>query len=400
MTKDELKTDEQGATQEVVVTEAQQAEVATPEFDASKFNIDDHEAISNLTDEQLRSVEEYNKTASSQEEKPEAETSQSDTDETAAAAQAEKAATDAVKYAGKYATTDDLVKGVNEIAKKLGTDVEAFIDVANETKDYKSVEALYKRLERKLSEGGAKSTGTEKAPEQDTAQSATPVQDPALVQEVTTLTSSQIAMSPLATQFAQKGLQLPNNMQEFAELTEAAPYLAMQFQQLFQMKFADNMKLAHGYQEATKTVETENAKAVDSDTQAIKALATQLKFDVTDEEINAVKAAAMASPYSYTEKYGVKFLRAGAVKDYFMTTQLPNKLTEIQNKATVTGREQAVKDLEAAAKKNPNSIGTAKISTKTRAIPKMPDLSDPDIVASLPDEALENPEKYFKGFAK
>ena len=79
-----------------------------------------------------------------------------------------------------------------------------------------------------------------------------------------------------------------------------------------------------------------------------------------------------------------------------MITALPGKLKEIALNKEIAGRTQAVNDLEKAKKREVSSLGTSSLSTKTRTIQKMPDLNDPNVIASLPDEALNDPEGYFK----
>lgn len=399
------------ATGEQTAEETQQTQETTPpEFDPSKVDLSNPDHMELLTDEQIEQVEKYNKEHPAPVPGTEEETPGKDTAEEAAAAAAEKAKADATKYAGKYATTDDLVKGVSEIAEKLGLPKDAFqlvLDSAKEAGEFKSVEGLYKKLEKQLSEKGA-------APAQEAKPGATPgkdtvaspdtfnPQDPQVKQSVDQLTVSQIASSSLAQRMQAKGLALPKDMPEFDALAELNPYFAMEFKQLYQELYKANLEQAKGWFDAEKTLTTANASVVDADSKAIKALADEQGFKVTDEEIAAVKTAALANPASYETRYDHKFLRANAVRDQFLVSVLPTKIKEIALAKQSEGRAQAAADLERAGKREVRSLGTAKLGSRTRAIQKMPDLTDPDVLAALPDAALNDPEGYFRkqGFVK
>lgn len=376
-------------------------ETTAPAFDAAKIDLSDPDVLSRLSDEELAKVEEFNKTGVAPKKGAEqSDTPNEDTAKTGEAAAAEKAASTSVKYAGKYASTDDLAKGVSEIGKKLGVDVSAFIEAAKESGEFKSLESLYKRLEKTLSERGSAATteqqGTQPAPVKDTAKSATPETDPEVVKSVTGLTMQQLAASSLAQRMQEKGLTIPKNMEEFETLTEINPYFAMEFKQVFQETYRANMEQAKGYIEAERTVEGTNASVVDTDVQAVKKFAEENGFKLSDDEIATAKSAALANPFNYETKYGHKFLRANAVRDQFMVSVLPTKLKEIAVNKEIAGRQQAVSDLEKAKKREVSSVGTSSLSTKTRTIQKMPDLTDPAVIASLPDEALNDPEGYFR----
>lgn len=373
-----------------------------PAFDPSTIDVEDSSVLGSLTDEQIEKVSEYqrNKAAGSPAPGADKATPGADTDQTPAPGSAEKGVETATKYAGKYASTDDLAKGVSEIGKKLGVDVSAFIEAAKESGEFKSLESLYKRLEKTLSERGSAATteqqGTAPAPAKDTPKTATPETDPEVVKSVTGLTMQQLAASSLAQRMQAKGLNIPKNMEEFEALTEINPYFAMEFKQVFQETYRANMDEAKGYIEAERTVESTNASVVDTDVQAVKKFAEENGFKLSDEEIAAAKSAALANPFNYENKYGHKFLRANAVRDQFMVSVLPTKLKEIAVNKEIAGRQQAVSDLEKAKKREVSSVGTSSLSTKTRTIQKMPDLTDPAVIASLPDEALNDPEGYFR----
>ena len=374
-------------------------------FDPSKVDLSDPDALAALTDEQFAEVTKHN--ASPQPE-PAPGTPDSDTDAAAKAAAAEKAA--AGKYAGKYATTDDLVKGVTEIAKKVGVDVTAFVEAAKESKEFKSLESLYKRMEKTLGEKGAVTTGSQgdpaKPPATGTADADTfDPANPDVANAIDKLTLQQLAGSALSTRLQSKGLAMPTNMEEFDELAEKSPYFAMEVKQAYEALYRSNTEQAKGFFEAKRTVEGANAGVVATDTQSLKALATEQGFTLSDVEVEAAKTAALANPNSYETRYGHKFLRPNAVRDHFLVNALPAKLGEIKIAQQAAGRTQAVADLERAKNKEVGGIGAAKLNTRTRVAGKMPDVTNPDVLATMPDEILNyvgGPEAYYlsKGFTK
>lgn len=374
-------------------------------FVPENVDINDSDQLANLTEEELDAVAEV---APSPEKANEKEPL--GTEDTEGNTEGEPAPTegDDQKFAGKYDSFDDLVQGVGEIAGKLGYSTKAFqrvIDAAIKADDSTSVEELYKGLESQLGDKGAVAQGAAK-PGQEPAQADTSStdtfnpSDPKVTVAVDQLTASQIAQSGLAGEFQKANLPLPKNMEEFDQLKVLNPYLAMEFKQLYSQMYQRNLGEAKGYFEAAKTVESSNAKVIDTDTQALTKIAEANGFKLTPEEIAEVKAAALAVPYNYDTKYGHKFLRANAVRDHFMATKMLDKLEEIKVAQQAAGRVQAVNDLNEAGRREIRSVGTSRLSTKTRAIQKMPDLSDPDVLAALPDEALRDPEGYFKNFSR
>lgn len=372
-----------------------------PAFDPSTIDLNDPDAMSSLTDDQISEVEKYNKEHPTPEPGTEQDTPGKDTAAGAEAAAAEKAKADATKYAGKYATTDDLAKGVNEIAKKLGIDVTAFVEAAKASGEFKTLESLYKQYEKTLSEKGSVTTDAGKTPGASPATDTKPSDtfnpnDPQVANAVDRLTLSQIAQSNLAQRMQAKGYNLPTNMEEFDALAEVNPYFAMEFKSTYEKLYGANLEQAKGYFEARNTVEGANAKVVDTDTQAINAMATEHGFKISPEEIAAVKAKALANPANYEDRYGHKFLRANAIRDEFLISSLAGKVKEIALTNKAAGRGEAIEDLSRHSKKEIGGLGASKAGSRTRAIPKMPDLNDPDVVASLPTEALDDPEGYFK----
>lgn len=389
--------------QEIAEQEQAKELDTAPAFDPSVIDVTDSDALAGLTDEQIESVSKHNreKAAGTPEGESGSDTSSTDTAQTAEAAAAAKASETATKYAGKYATTDDLAQGVSEIGKKLGVDVSAFIGAAKESGEFKSLESLYKQFEKTLSERGAAASAqpgvTQPAPLTDTAKTVTsPETDPEVVKSVTQLAMTQLATSNLATRMQAKGLNLPKSMEEFEALTEINPYFAMEFKQTFQEAYRANMEDAKGYIEAERTVGSANASVVDADVKAVQDFAKENSFKLSDAEIESLKSQALANPYNYDTRHGHKFLRASAVRDQFMVSVLPSKIKEINISKNIEGRSQAVNDLKKASEREITSLGTSRISTKTRAIQKMPDLNDPAVIEHLPDAALNDPEGYFK----
>lgn len=366
----------------------------------------DSEQLSALSDEELDAVAEVAPSPEKAQEKEQLG-KEPDTEETTEGEPAPTEGDDQL-FAGKYKSFDELVKGVDQIAQKLGYSSKAFqhvVEAAKAADDATSVEALYKGLEGQLGEKGAVTQGEAK-PGQESAPAGTSStdtfnpQDPKVTVAVDQLTASQIAQSGLAGEFQKANLPLPTNMEEFDQLKVLNPYLAMEFKQLYSQMYQRNLGEAKGYFDAAKTVESSNAKVIDTDTKALTQIAEANGFKLTPEEIAEVKSAALGVPYNYETKYGHKFLRENAVRDHFMATKMLAKLEEIKVAQQAEGRVQAVNDLNAAGKREIRSVGTSRLSTKTRAIQKMPDLNDPAVLAGLPDEALNDPESYFKNFSR
>jgi len=383
--------------------EQQQAEHSTPPaFDPSKVDPNDGDALVNLSDEQIEAVHKFQTATPTPEKAPATDTPAPDTVVKPAGSPAP--AGSATVYAGKYASTDDLLKGVGEIGKKVGADdvaMQVVIDAAKKSGDFSSVETLYKLYESRLGAVAASETGDSTAPGEDTAVDIAALQrDPEVTAQIDSLTTSQLAQSNLAQQMAAKGLALPKNMEEFSTLTEVAPYFAMAFQQAYKELFTANLEEAKGFVEAERSLESSNARVITTDTQSIQDFAKEQGFKLSDAEVAAVKTAALANPGNYESRYGHKFLREGALRDQFMITAMPSKLAEIKIAKEAEGRMQAVNDLKNIHRKEVTSIGTSRLTTKTRAAQKMPDLNDPDVVAQLPMAALEDPEGYFKQFTK
>lgn len=376
-----------------------------PAFDPSKVDPNDGDALISLTDEQIEAVHKFQTATPTPEKAPATDTPPTDTVEKKPAGEpAEKPAGSATVYAGKYTSTDDLLKGVGEIGKKVGADdvaMQVVIAAAQKSGDFSSVETLYKLYESRLGAVAASETQDSTAPGEDTAVDMAALRsDPEVSAQIDSLTTTQLAQSNLAQQMAAKGLALPKNMAEFEILTEVAPYLAMAFQQAYKELFTANLDEAKGYIEAERSLESSNARVMNTDTQSIQDFAKEQGFKLSDAEVAAVKTAALANPANYESRYGHKFLREGALRDQFMITAMPSKLAEIKIAKEAEGRMQAVNDLKNIHRKEVTSIGTSRLTTKTRAAQKMPDLNDPDVVAQLPMAALEDPEGYFKQFTK
>lgn len=380
-----------------------------PQFDPASIDIENQDSLAGLSDEQLSAVEQFQREkASGAAPNPAPDKDTAGKDTAAAAGAAPDAGT--TKLAGKYDTTDDLAKGVTEIASKLAYPkevVDAAIETAKETGDFKFVEALYKRFEKQLGERGTQqaapqspAAGPATTPAKDTVVADTPPTDPEVLKAVEQLTLTQIAQSAVVAQMQAEGIAMPRSMEEFNVLAKEYPYYAMAFQQAYASVYQKNLGEAQAHIQAGRVVESENAKVVDTDLSEVQAFAKENGITLSETDLVALKSAALARPQSFEQRHGHNFLRSGAVKEAFFVTVLPGKIKEAALAKQVEGRTQAVADLERLSQKEVKSLGTSGMGTKTRALPKMPDLSDPAVLESLPDEALADPDKYFKSFAK
>ena len=402
--------EETGAPTETVDANAGSVEERVEEkaFDPSSVDVENADQLASLSDEQLAEVEKFQKakTEPAPTVVPDKDTTTTDTAAATAGAPA-ASTTEPGKLAGKYATPDDLVKGVDGLTEKLAYPkevVETAIALARKTGDFAPIEAMYKTMEKRLGERGSATAAQETDRPAQTPATDTSVEDtlksPETLRVVNQLTMQQLAASEIARKLENEGLHVPKSAEEFEALTVSHPYLAMQFQTAYTEIFNRNQADVRGHIEHGAKVESENARVIDADVAEIKAFAAENSIKLSDEEITAIKSAALARPQSFEDKYGHKFLRPSAVKEAFLVNVLPGKLKEAALEQQTKGRMQAIADLEKAGKREVSSLGTAGVGSRTRALPKMPDLTDPAVLAGLPDEALENPERYFKSFAK
>lgn len=379
----------------------EETETTETEFDPSTIDPNDTDALASLTEEQLDAVTEFQasqkKEAQEKEAADNAPESEEEEDTAGTATGASAAAGDQqVKYADKYATPDELIKGVEALLGKLGYDndfLRAQISTAKESKQYGAVEQMYKALEVEFGKRSSQpaSAAPDAAPTQDTQQADTvSTEDKDFVNKISAVAFSRLQGSQLERDLKDEGLSLPTTSEEFKALREGAPYFAMKFEMDFKAAYDEVAKEAIEHSTVLKGRDTHNLGIVNSDVQAIKDFAAANDLKLSDAEIEQVKASALASPLSYETKAGVKLLRPEAVKDYFNARILPSKIKEMQTAALSKGRLEASEDLDKLHKKAVRSIGTSPLNTRTRTKTAKVNVDNPDEVAALSDEQLEN----------
>lgn len=363
---------------------------------------DEQDRLNQLTDEELEALDVKAKPANEPDPAPAQDTAGKDTSK-------DGASDVPAKLAGKYETPEALVAGLGEATKKLGVPEwanEAAVTLAQKTGDYSVLEGLYKRYEKAIHEQAAAASAPTReeptpAPQQDTAGFDT--SDPQLVNVATRTALNEIAASELGEQMRLRGIPIPKDLKEFNELVDTQPYFATQFKSEFQRLYTATMSEAREVKRAMDTVGSHNESTLKVDADAFKSVAKDLGIEITDQEISELTSKIATQPHLYETKYGVRFLRPGAVKEAFIATVLPGKISAIREAAIATGRAQATSDMERVQKRTPSTISNAgSVPRDNRSVQKVPDFTDQSVIEGLPDEALDDPEGYFKrkGFVK
>ena len=375
------------------------------EFDPATVDVNDTEALARLSEDELEMVsnvkrDEDGKVLPEKEVEKEVADDAPPTGDTAGKATGDTASAgdQQVKYADKYATSEDLVKGVEGLFTKLGYDNDIMRGVlaqAVEDKQFKSVERMYKALEVELGKRGSSQSTTQPAPEsspvRDTTTSDTVgADDKDFVERVSAVAFGRLQGTQLEQELRRRGLELPRTTEEFDALKEGAPYYAMRFEQEFKASYDSVARDAYEHTSTLKSKDTHDLGIINSDTQALKEFATANELKLTDAEIETAKAQALASPYSYDVKAGVKLLRPDAIKEYFFARVLPAKVKEMQTSLLAKGRMEASEDLEKLHKKTVKSVGTSNLTTRSRTKKVDVNVDNPDEVSALTDEQLEN----------
>lgn len=361
---------------------AEAAKVAENKFDPSKIDVNDPDVVGSLTDDEFRQLQEHldkSPAAPAKVDKAEADKDKG----TPAPAE--------MKYAGKFKDEDALVKGVEELSKKLELNpvLQATIEAAKRDKAFGTLEAVYKQLE--VEQGRKASAPPKPILEPDKVAAAAPdTSEEKLLNAVAAMTYSDLSRSELAEEFAKEGLEMPKTSKEFDALKTSSPYLASEYKRLFTATFEDHLGKARKHIEAKSKVETDNKTVVDSDTQAVKSFAEANGIKLTDAEMKAVVDTTLAMSWAFDTKDGVKFLRPGVLQAVFMSNVLPTKLAEIRQSAILRGRQQTIEDITAGRNKEFVTASTAGPggSRGRQTIAKPIDVNDPDQIHQMTDEEL------------
>jgi hypothetical protein len=313
--------------------------------------------------------------------------------------QSPAAATEEKKFAGKYSTSDELLKGVEEAAKKLGymnDSLQEMLVGAKESNEFKSIERLYKSLESEIGRrAAAPPAAPTPAPTPSPEVPDTTVIDTAvegeIVQRMGALTYRQLEASDLAAEMARRGLSIPRTKADLDVLIDTAPYYATRFQNEFKSMFDANMTEARQHVAAQRGVKAYDTQVFDADVQSLRSELQAIGVPFTDTDVADLKARIDKSSFAREERFGVPHLRKGIARAIYMSEVMPGKLVELKNALLVQGREQAIADLNKAKEQNPGSLSTAGLKggqPKPGAGPKI-NPEDPDQVSKLTDKQLD-----------
>lgn len=357
-------------------------------FDPTKFDPSDAEAVASLSDEDFAKLNQFIQEGKAPDAPPATDTADADTAK--GDPDPAPASTEPTKLAGKYSSFDELTKGVEQLAAKLGkTDdpaIKALIDVARETGKHGAVENVYKALESEMGRKAAASAPAAKEPEiSDTP--LTTEEETRMMNEAASYTLQQIQISPLSKLFKDRGLEMPKTGEEFNALIDTQPFLAQEFKREFEAALRENLNIAKEHVKAQKSVVTQNEASLNADLKAIKDLATANDIALSDEELQAVKERVLQDGDNFVERYGVKFIRKGAFLKEFAAEVLPKKIADVRTNSLAKGREQAMKDVTELQKKTPKSISTSKVPA-AKSKPAKIDENDTDAIAMMSDEEL------------
>jgi hypothetical protein len=353
-------------------------------FDPSKVDVADSEALSSLTQPQLKEVEQFLDTNAPTVEKPDKDTSATGTPSSEPAPK---------KYADKYETSDALAEGVSEAAKKLGWSekyTSSMIEQAKTSKDFGALENAYKIMEGAISSGLVLATSPVN-PDADPTRVVTPVQTDTSIEtlkRVTELTLESIEASPLAQKFANEGLTIPRTAEEVEALWESSPKLAIQFREYWKGTF-DNIKgelLA--FQAAKVESETHNKKLFDSAETTIKQLADKVGLKLTDAEIKAEAEKIKSTEDYYAVKNGSKYLKDSVLRDHFFARVLPDRFNSVLREAEARGAVKGVTRIEENRRSMPSTISSTMAPSRDRQ-QKAIDYTDVDQLSSLSDAQLD-----------
>lgn len=293
------------------------------------------------------------------------------------------------KYAGKYTNTFDLIEGTLEEVKALGADkkeVSSLVIEAQASGDWSKVEAKYKELQAQVVKKiqDSKKPEAVKPPEKPAEEQTTetdlkPEEFQKLLVEKT---MEQISDSDLSRKFAKFKVEIPTTQEALDELEIAYPTLFMQFEQTFRNLFAANKQQAELFLKAEKEAPGYNDTQKQTTKQKIEEFAKEWEVTLSSDEIDSMIAEATADKSIYEERNGVQFIRENALFDRFMVKNARTVLAQVKAKTKVDalneGAQNALKDLDEARKKTPDTLSNTSTPSSAAVKPKEIDWSDPD----------------------
>jgi len=288
-----------------------------------------------------------------------------------------------VKFAGKFETPEDLIKGVESEIKTLGLDPELFkaqIDAASAAEDYGQVENLYKRLGAEVSKRQAASEVEDK-PNLNLPESE-------VRSRVAVSTYSDVMQSQVVADMRRNGIEIPKSNEEMEVLRRDQPYYAFKFEAEYEARYAKNLKIVEDFRTASKDVVDHNTSLKSEGRKEIETLAKKYGVSLKEEELNTVIGEALKDQGVYENRAGVSFLKKGAILNHFVRTKLVEggMLDKVVMEARTKGRAEA-----AVMRPKPHqTMSRSKIpATGSAKQPVTVDLNNPKAVENLSDEQLD-----------
>jgi hypothetical protein len=187
-------------------------------------------------------------------------------------------------------------------------------------------------------------------------------------------------------------LHIPQTEEAFEQLKVDNPYLAMKFEQELGRTYQENMTWAAGHLKSQADVKTHNENALTSGISEVREYAKQYGLTITDDAAKIIADAVAADVNSYEDRYGVKFIRPGAVKARYLQTDFAGNIDTVIQSARHQAAIDAAKKIEAAGRSAIRTISTAAPTTREARgkVSRRVDVNDPDQLAQLSDQEIEN----------
>jgi antitoxin component HigA of HigAB toxin-antitoxin module len=187
-------------------------------------------------------------------------------------------------------------------------------------------------------------------------------------------------------------MQVPQTEEAFEQLKVDNPYLAMKFEQELGRVYQENMTWAANHLKSQADVKAHNENALTSGISEIREYVKQYGLTITDEAAKVLSDAVAADINSYEDRYGVKFLRTGAVKSRYLSTDFATNIEAVIQTARQQAAIEAGKKIQEAGARAIRTVSTAAPTSREQGRNKSRkvDVNDPDQLAQLSDAEVDN----------
>lgn len=225
------------------------------------------------------------------------------------------------KFAGKYATEDDLKAAIKEAGKTLGYNPALLERLITTTKEVKDLEAVYKDLEKEISSKPPKPAAAEPGGDPAEVQQ----QQKEIVLRVVNSTLQAIRSNPIADQLRQLGHPIPPKFlvdpkvtQEYmTKLKEESPVDYLELKTLAERSYGAAKQSTESFVKSLQESDEANVATIEADKKAIRELGQQLGIPVTEDSLNAFVDDALKIQSIYEEKNGVPFIKKDSLYQAF-----------------------------------------------------------------------------------